>query len=140
MEIFFKDLSYSVVGALMEVHRVLGPGFLEKIYCEAVSYELSQRGLLFEREVAVAVLYKGQTMGDYRCDFVIEKSLILEIKAISRLTKAHQAQALNYLAGSGIQLAILANFGASSLEYQRVVRKSAELGATPTTSTPACPG
>ena len=121
-EILFKGLSYQVVGAAMEVHRLLGSGFLEAVYQTALAHELKLLGIPFEQQKRLTVKYKDVVVGDYIADFVIDEKIIIEIKAVSNLTSSHQAQALNYLAATGYQLAILLNFGATSLQQRRVVR------------------
>ena len=121
-EILFKELSFSVIGAAMEVHNTLGPGFLESVYQLALEKELGLRGIPFEHEVELPVTYKGTLVGIYKADLIIDSKIILEIKGISRLNASHEAQALHYLAATGLQLAILINFGMSSLEYRRVIK------------------
>ena len=121
-EILFKGLSYQVVGAAMEVHRLLGSGFLEAVYQTALAHELKLLGIPFEQQERLTVKYKDVVVGDYIADFVIDEKIIIEIKAVSNLTSSHQAQALNYLAATGYKLAILLNFGADELEHRRVVR------------------
>ena len=123
-EILFKELSFAVVGAAMEVHKVLGPGFLESAYQLALEKELKLRGIPFQHQVELPVWYKGDLVGIYKADLIIEGKIIVEIKGISRLNASHQAQALHYLAATGMELAILINFEMSSLEYQRVVRSA----------------
>ena len=120
--ILFKELSYAVVGAAMEVHRTLGPGFLESVYEEALAHELALRGIPFERQKRLPVQYKGQLVGEYVADLIVDDEIILELKAVSKITAAHEAQAHNYLAATGLRLAILLNFGASSLQQKRIVR------------------
>ena len=121
-EILFKELSYAVVGAAMEVHRLLGPGFLEAVYQAALEHELTLRGIAFERKKGLPVTYKGVLVGDYEADLVVEGNIILEIKAVSTLHPRHEAQAHHYLAATGLRLALLINFGAESLETRRVVK------------------
>jgi len=121
-KILFKELSYKIIGAAMEVHRILGPGFLEAVYEAALAHELTLRGIPFERQKELPVYYKGQLVGHYVADFVVDGQIILELKAVSALTKAHEAQAHNYLAATGLRLAILLNFGAESLQQKRIVR------------------
>ena len=121
-EIIYKELSYAIVGAAMEVHRILGPGFLEAVYQAALAHELTLRGIRFEQFKRLPVSYKGVLVGDYIADFVIEGEIILELKAVSALTKAHEAQAHNYLAATGLRLAILLNFGVESFQQKRIVR------------------
>jgi len=121
-QILYKDLSYTVVGAAMEVHRILGPGFLEAVYHRALMYELSLQGVRFEAFKHLPLSYKGRSVGEYQADLVVEDKMIVEIKAVSRLSACHDAQALHYLAATGLRLAILLNFGGTSLEQRRVVR------------------
>lgn len=121
-EILFKELSYEIIGSAMEVHRILGPGFLEAVYETALAHELTLRTIRFETQKRLPIYYKGQLAGDYVADFVVEEQIILEIKAVSRFNPAHEAQAHNYLAATGLRLAILINFGAPSLQQKRIVR------------------
>lgn len=121
-EIIYKDLSYAIVGAAMEVHRILGPGYLEAVYQAALAHELTLRGIRFEQFKKLPVYYKGVLVGDYEADFVVEDKIILELKAVSAFHPKHEAQALNYLTATGFRLAILLNFGAESLQHQRVVK------------------
>lgn len=120
--ILYKELSYAVVGAAMEVHSILGPGYLEAVYQAALAHELALRGIRIEQFKRLPVVYKGVTVGDYVADIVVEDKIILEIKAISQLLPRHRAQALNYLAATGMRLALLLNFGTESLQRERVVR------------------
>ena len=121
-DILFKELSYKIVGAAMEVHRVLGPGFLEAVYEAALAHELTLRGIRFERQKRLPVHYKGQLIGDYVADLVVGDQIILELKAVSKLSRVHEAQAHNYLAATGLRLAILLNFGEPSLQQKRIVK------------------
>ena len=121
-EILFKKLSYQVVGAAMEVHRLLGSGFLEAVYQSALAREFKLLDIPFEQQKRLTVKYKDVIVGEYIADFLIDEKIIVEIKAVSNLNSSHQAQALNYLVATGYQLAILLNFGATSLQQRRVVR------------------
>jgi GxxExxY protein len=121
-EILYKDLAYAVVGAAMEVHRVLGPGFLEAVYEAALAHELTLRGIPFESQKQLPVYYKGQRVGDYIADCVVDGKIILELKAVSKFIPAHEAQAHNYLAATGLRLSILLNFGGASLQQRRIIR------------------
>ncbi|MEW6092524.1 MAG: GxxExxY protein [Chloroflexota bacterium] len=125
VEILFKELSYAIIGAAMEVHRTLGSGFLEAVYQTALAYELKLRSISFEEQVRLPVYYKNVFVGEYIADFVIDGKIILELKAVSEMNDAHRAQAINYLAATGFQLAILLNFGASKLQQERLVRHAA---------------
>jgi GxxExxY protein len=91
MEIVYRELSYAVVGAAMEVHRTLGPGFLEKVYQTALCYELECRGLRFEANRLLKVQYKDVVVGDYEADIVVDDKIILELKAVKKLHPKHMA-------------------------------------------------
>jgi GxxExxY protein len=100
-EILFKELSYSIIGAAIEVHNVLGSGFLEAVYQKALAYELGMRQIIFEEQKHLPVNYKCQLVGEYIADFVIDCKIILELKATNAISEAHKAQAVNYLAATG---------------------------------------
>jgi GxxExxY protein len=121
-ELLYKELTFAVIGAAMEVHRILGPGFLEAVYQVALERELSLRGIPFEKQVKLPVSYKDVLVGEYIADFVIDGKLIVEIKAVSNFNSQHQAQAMHYLAATGSRLALLLNFGTGSLEHRRVIK------------------
>ena len=118
-EFLYKDLTHSIIGAAMEVHRVLGSGFLESVYEEALAHEFRLRSLLYERQAKLAVQYKEITAGEFRADFIIAKKVVVELKAIKALTEIDEAQLLNYLKGTGFRVGLLFNFGCASLEYKR---------------------
>lgn len=122
VELLYKELTFAVIGAAMEVHRILGPGFLEAVYQGALERELTLRGILFERKVKLPVLYKDILLGEYEADLVIDQRLVVEIKAVSRFNVSHQAQAMHYLAATGLRLALLLNFGTGSLEHRRIIK------------------
>ena len=122
--LLFADLTYKIIGAAMEVHNTLGPGFLEAVYEAALAYELQRLGLSFERQKVLPVYYKGMIIGEYRADFVVENSVIIEIKAQKGLTAIDEAQLINYLKATGMQVGLLLNFGAKSLQHERRVVSS----------------
>lgn len=121
-ELLYKELTFAVIGAAMEVHRLLGSGFLETVYQKALAHELRARNIPFQEQVRLPVIYKGELVGDYIADFIIDGKLIVEIKAVSRLNSAHQAQAIQDLTATGLRLALLLNFGATSLQHHRVIK------------------
>lgn len=114
--------TYALIGAAMEVHRELKRGFSEPVYQEAYGNELTAQGIPFEKEKPIIVYYKGQALDcTYRADFVGFGEIIVELKAIDRLTGVERAQVINYLKATGMKVALLINFGADSLEYERIV-------------------
>ena len=114
--------TYAIIGAAMEVHRELGHGFLELVYRTALGIEFQTRGFAYAAEVSLPVKYKGKSlMCSYRADFVCFENIVVEIKAIAKLTGADDAQLINELKATGFHRGILLNFGTSSLEYRRLV-------------------
>lgn len=105
----------------MQVHTELGYGFLEKVYENALMILLRENGLKAEQQSPIKVYFHGQIVGDYFADILVEDCIILELKAKENLAKAHQAQTINYLKATNLKLAILLNFGKSSLERERIV-------------------
>ena len=106
-----EDCSHAVIGAAVEVQRILGVGLLESAYSAAFALELAQRGLRFEREVPISGQYKGRDIGVlFRADFIVENSVIVELKALDTVTEAHRAQLLSYLRLSGHRIGLLVNF------------------------------
>ena len=116
-----NELTYEINGAVFEVNRVLGPGFLEKVYQNALMVELKSRGLKAERQVAVTVDYKDNAVGEYIADILVEEKVILELKTVDRLDRIHEAQLLNYLRATGIQVGLLVNSRHPKAEIKRMV-------------------
>jgi GxxExxY protein len=112
----------AVVGAAYEVSNHLGAGFLEKLYERALAKELSLRGIPSTPQVPYGVTYKGQPIGDYVADLVVDGRLLVELKCAERLVNEHLAQCINYLTASGLHLALLINFQHPKVEWRRVVR------------------
>lgn len=114
--------TFAIIGAAMEVHRVLGSGFLEVFYRDALAIEFGLRAIPFVAEAPCHVAYKGHPLrGHYRMDFVCFESVVIEVKARSGTGPAEQAQVLSYLASAGFQTGLLLNFGAARLEYKRFI-------------------
>jgi len=117
-------LAHAVIGAAIEVHRALGPGYLESVYEEALSVELRLRRIAFERQRAFAVTYKGQAVGEGRVDLLIDSLLVIELKAVDALLPLHKAQTLSYLKALDLTLGLLINFKAPVLRdgLERIIR------------------
>jgi GxxExxY protein len=125
------EQTHAIIGAAMEVHRQLGPGFLEVVYQEALAIEFAARAIPFLGQVGLPVYYKGQLLTcAYRADFVCYEQVIVELKALQALTGVEQAQLLNYLKATRLERGLLLNFGQPSLEFKRLIfsnpRKSAQ--------------
>jgi len=115
-----KDLTHKIIGAAMEVHRELGPGFLEYVYEESLCHELNLREIYFERRKELNIYYKDMLIPKkYKLDLMVENKVIVELKATSGLTKVEEAQLLNYLKATKRRIGLLLNFGTKSLEIQR---------------------
>jgi GxxExxY protein len=118
----FKEECYRIIGCAMEVHKTLGPGFLEPVYQEALSWELSASGIPFQKEKVLDIWYKGTKLNKkYVADFVCFSEVIVETKAMEGLSPDHIAQVLNYLKATNKKIGLLINFGAKSLQYKRVI-------------------
>ena len=116
MEIQTSPLGRLVIGAAIEVHSHLGPGLLESTYEHCLAHEMTLRGLTFERQVALPVIYKGTRLdGGYRVDFVVDRQLVVELKAIDRLLPVHEAQVITYLRLLRVRQGLLINFNARLL-------------------------
>jgi GxxExxY protein len=116
-----NKITYEIRGAVFEVNRVLGSGFLEKIYENALLIEIRKRGLGAESQVPINVRYKDHVVGEYIADIVVEDRVIVELKAVESLEKLHEAQLLNYLKATGIQIGLLVNFRHQKAEIKRMV-------------------
>ena len=123
MEYKYSDITQSIIAAALEVHKILGNGFQEVIYQRALDSELENYKLLVAREIEMAVSYKGKIIGNRRVDFLINNLICVEIKALIQLEDVHLAQALNYLEAFNLEVGLLINFGATSLEIKRLFNK-----------------
>lgn len=118
--ILYKEESYNIIGAAMEVHRIIGNGFTEPVYQDALEVELRMRGIPYEREKTFDLSYKGVKLDKtFRADFVCYNSIIVELKSVYQLADEHTAQVYNYLKASGLSLGLLLNFGRISLQHER---------------------
>jgi len=121
MQPVHDDATYRIIGAAMQVHRTLGPGFLEAVYQEALALEFEAQAIAFAREVLLPIHYRGRRLGTpYRIDFVCFGNVVVELKAHSGLGPADVAQAVHYLRGSDLPTGLLLNFGKPSLEVRRL--------------------
>jgi GxxExxY protein len=116
-----QKLSEMVIGCAMSVSRDLGHGFLERVYEAALAIELDEARVSYERQRGVAVRYRGRVVGEYVCDFIVDGRLLLELKALTTMTREHDAQVMNYLKATGLTVALLLNFGAPKLGVRRIV-------------------
>ena len=124
-KIVHKDESFNIIGAAMEVHKVVGCGFTEPLYQDALEEELRLRDTPFEREKTYYFTYKGKRLDKiFRPDFVCYNKVIVELKTVADFTDEHYAQVYNYLKATGMGLGLLINFGKKSLEYKRILPNS----------------
>lgn len=115
-----KELTHKIIGAAMEVHKHLGNGFQEVVYQRALAIEMTMQGLNYSREHEMPLHYKGHDVGTRRVDFLVEDEIMVEIKAIINLEDVHLAQAMNYVEAYNLNIGLLINFGAKSLQFKRV--------------------
>jgi GxxExxY protein len=121
MDIEHAEITREVIGAAFEVHRVLGHGFLEKVYQRAMQVELLSRGLKAELEARIKVIYKGVVIGDYLADIFVADRVIVELKVAKAYQSQDEAQLLNELKATGVKVGLLINFGRSKVEFRRFV-------------------
>ena len=116
-------IAHRVIGAAIEVHKALGPGYLESVYEEAIAVELEERGIRFNRQFAFNIPYKDKKVGEGRLDFLVEGLLVVELKAVEKLAPIHTAQVISYLKATGCSLGLLINFNERLIRsgIQRVI-------------------
>ena len=119
----YSELTGQIIGCAMMVHSALGNGFQEVIYQRALEIEMADQGIPFSREHVMPIYYKGQHIGTRRVDFLVGNVVSVELKAIIQLEDVHLAQAINYLEAYDLEVGLLINFGARSLEFKRVTNK-----------------
>ena len=124
------ELAHRVIGAAIEVHRLVGPGFLETVYEGAISVELTLRGIPFARQVPIGLQYKGTTVGEARLDLLVDDCLVVELKAVEQIAPIHVAQTLSYLKATRLRLGLLINFNVTTLRrgIKRVIHTPQDLG------------
>ena len=119
----YEDITKRIIGCAMKVHSFLGNGFQEVIYQRALEIEMTLDGLQFEREKEMPVIYKGYNIGTRRVDFFVEEKIMVELKALIQLEDVHLAQGKNYLEAYNMEVGLLINFGAKSLEFKRLFNR-----------------
>jgi GxxExxY protein len=119
----YQELTKKIIGCAMTVHTTLGNGFQEVIYQRCLAIELQEAKLNFQRELEMPIFYKGHDVGLRRVDFLVEDKIMVELKAIIHLEDVHLAQALNYLEAYNLEIGLLINFGARSMEFKRLYNK-----------------
>lgn len=117
----YSELTGKIIGCSMEVHKILGNGFQEVIYQRALEKEMALQGLSFAREFEMPIFYKEEQIGKRRVDFLVEEVVSVELKALVKLEDVHLAQAINYLEAYNLEIGLLLNFGAKSLEFKRLI-------------------
>jgi len=123
MDYKYSDITEKIIKACMVVHNTLGNGFQEVIYQRALSIEFSEMQISFQRELCMPIFYRNQQIGERRVDFLVVGKISVEIKALTKLENVHLAQAMNYLEAYNLEVGMLINFGASSLEWKRLFNK-----------------
>jgi GxxExxY protein len=119
----YSDITGKIIGCAMKVHAALGNGFQEVIYQRALEIEMAEAGLSFSREHEMPIFYKQQQIGTRRVDFLVDGVVSVELKAITSLEDVHLAQAINYLEAYELEVGLLINFGAKSLQYKRIANR-----------------
>jgi GxxExxY protein len=116
----YSDITSKVIGCAMEVHTIIGNGFQEVIYQRCLALEMENRGVEFAREQEIPIFYKGIQVGTRRVDFLVDKQIMVEIKALAQLEDTHISQCLNYLEAYNLEIGLLLNFGGRKLEFRRL--------------------
>jgi len=117
----YSDITGKILAAAFEVHKILGNGFQEVIYQRAIAKEMALQGLSYQREFEMPIFFKEEQIGTRRVDFLVEQVIAVELKAIIKIEDVHMAQAINYLEAYNLEVGMLLNFGAKSLEYKRLI-------------------
>lgn len=121
MGLLLEDLTEKVIGVCFEVSNELGAGFLESVYQKSLVIALKQNGCAVEEQVPMKVKFRGQTVGDFYADLIIDGQLLLELKAVKAISPEHEAQLINYLKATGLKVGLIINFGRTKLEWKRLV-------------------
>lgn len=118
-----KAITETIIGCAYKVYNTLGYGFLESVYEKSLLIEIYRQGLSAESQRPITVLYRGETVGEFVADIIVEGQVILELKSVSKLIKAHEVQLVNYLTSTGIDTGLLINFGENGVQVKRKIRK-----------------
>ena len=124
----YTELTKRIIGCAMEVHKFLGNGFQESVYQKALAIEMQIQGLPFQREFAMPVYYKNRLISTRRVDFLVDKNISTELKAVSKMDDGHLNQALNYLEAYNLEIGLLINFGSKSLQFKRLFNPKFKTG------------
>jgi len=116
-----NQITQCVIGCAYQVSNILGSGFLEKVYENALAIEIRKAGLDASQQYGMAVQYEGQVVGEYVADILVNKSVLVEVKAVRKLDEVHMAQCMNYLKASGLRVCLLLNFGSPKVEVKRII-------------------
>ena len=128
MGLAHEELTHAIIGCAFEVSNELGAGFLESVYQRAMVVALRQRDLAVATQQAIRVLFRGQCVGEFYADLLVEDKIIVELKAVKKILPEHQAQLINYLNATGVEIGLLINFGCPRLEYKRLTKGTTERG------------
>lgn len=120
---FDDPLTEKIIGCAIAIHRVLGPGFLENIYHRALAHEFNKATIPYISEAPMQVMYDGIELGDFLADFLVDKRVVIELKAVETITKAHEIQLVNYLTAIRYDVGLLINFGGSKIQVKRKLRE-----------------
>jgi GxxExxY protein len=119
--LLYEEITRKIIGAEIEVHQILGPGFLESVYQKALEKELRARNIRFKQQDPIKVMYKGEQLGVFKPDLLVEDKVVVEIKAVACFVPAHEAKAIHYLTATGMHLALLLNFGTPKMSLKRII-------------------
>ena len=120
-DFIYKDLTYKIIGCAMNVHKILGTGFLESVYEEALKVDFEKSDIPFQSQVEYPVIYREENIKTFLCDLVVDDKVIVELKAIKNISDIERAQLLNYLRVTKLKVGLLINFDTKSLQYERLV-------------------
>jgi GxxExxY protein len=115
------ELTEKIIGVYYDVYNEIGHGFLESVYANCMYISLTEEGLAVQREVPIPVYFRGRDVGQFKADLVVSRCVLVELKAVQNLDRSHDAQVMNYLRGTSLEVALLLNFGGSKPQFRRIV-------------------